>query len=51
METSQRNSDSNDDGYAPPARMPAVVSWLQRVTLAWMLVETVSGSASIIQCD
>jgi hypothetical protein len=51
METSQRISDSNDDGYAPRARMPVVVSWLQGITLVWMLVETVSGSASIIQCD
>ena len=50
METSQRISDSNDDGYAPPAGMPAVVSWLQGINLVWMLMETV-GSASIIQCD
>ena len=39
METSQRISDSNDDGYAPPAGMPAVVSWLQGINRVWMLME------------
>lgn len=41
MDDSQPTTETHNRGCTTPATMPTAVWWLQGITLAWMLIETV----------